>query len=162
MRSDIPATMAALLPFPLFSSAADRTSSKDIVSMTDSSAQLTTLVAALEVAGLTDTLKGAGPLTLFAPTDAAFAKLPASTLDALLKPEGKKKLLALLTYHVVAGNIKAAAVMTMSSVTTLNGQAVTLSLDGNRVKINDSTIIKADAAASNGTIHVIDTVLLPK
>jgi uncharacterized surface protein with fasciclin (FAS1) repeats len=158
----MPATMAALLPFPLFSSAADGTSSKDIVSLADSSAQLTTLVAALEAAGLTDALKGAGPMTLLAPTDAAFAKLPAGILDAMLKPEGKEKLLALLTYHVVAGNMTAAAVMTMSSVTTLNGQSVTLTLSGNKVKINDATIIKADAAASNGTVHVIDAVLLPK
>jgi uncharacterized surface protein with fasciclin (FAS1) repeats len=158
----MPATMAALLPFPLFSSDADRTSSKDIVSLADSSAQLTTLVAALEAAGLTDALKGAGPMTLFAPTDAAFAKLPAGILDAMLKPDGNEKLLALLKYHVVPGNVKAAAVMTMSSVTTLNGQALTLTLSGNKVKINDATIIKADAGASNGTVHVIDAVLLPK
>jgi uncharacterized surface protein with fasciclin (FAS1) repeats len=137
-------------------------SSEDIVSLADSSAQLTTLVAALDAAGLVDTLTGAGPMTLFAPTDAAFAKLPAGTLAALLKPESSDKLRALLGYHVVAGNVKAAAVLTTSTVTTLNGQAVTLSLSGSRVNINNSTIIRADVAASNGTIHVIDKVLLPK
>jgi uncharacterized surface protein with fasciclin (FAS1) repeats len=162
MRSDIPAAIATLLPFPLFSPAADEVSSKDIVSLADSSAQLTTLVAALEAAGLVDALKGAAPMTLFAPTDAAFAKLPAGTWAELLKRENKAKLRAILAYHIVAGNVKAAAVMTTSCAITLNGQAVTLSLKGSRVNINDSTITKADVAASNGTIHVIDAVLLPK
>lgn len=161
MRSDIPADMADLLPFPLFSSAADMTSSKDIVSTVESSGQLATLMAALKAAGLVDTLKGAGPFTLLAPTDAAFAKLPAGTVEAFLKPENQRKLVGVLKYHVVAADVKAAAVMTTSSAKTLNGQALSLTLSGRTLKINDSAVIKADIAASNGTLHIIDSVLLP-
>jgi uncharacterized surface protein with fasciclin (FAS1) repeats len=161
MRIDIPSALEALLPFPLFSSAANSTSSEDIISTAESAGQLTTLVAALKSAGLVEILKGAGPFTMLAPTDAAFAKLPAGVVETLLKTENKKKLLGILTYHVVCGNMKAAAVMTKSSVQTLNGQAVTLSLNSRMVKINDSAVVKADIAASNGTIHFIDTVLLP-
>jgi uncharacterized surface protein with fasciclin (FAS1) repeats len=161
MRSDIPADMADLLPFPLFSSAADTASSKDIVSTAESAGQLATLSAALKAAGLVDTLKGAGPFTLLAPTDAAFAKLSAGAVEALLKPENNRKLVGILKYHVVAGDVKAAAVMTTSSVKTLNGRAVTLTLSGRTLKINDSAVIKADIAASNGTLHIIDSVLLP-
>ncbi len=161
MRSDIPAAISALLPFPLFSPAADTTSAKDIVSTAESAGQFTTLIAALKAAGLVDMLKGAGPFTVLAPTDAAFSKLPAGSMDILLKPENQKKLVGILTYHVVCGNLKAAAVMTTSSAKTLNGQAVELSLSGRTVHVNDSAIVKADIAASNGTIHTIDTVLLP-
>ena len=161
MRSDIPAAIEALLPFPLFSPAADTTSSEDIISTAESAGQFTTLVAALRAAGLIDMLKGAGPFTLLAPTDAAFAKLPVSVLETLLKPENKKKLLDILTYHLIRGNMKAAAVMTMSNAQTLSGQAVTLSLSRRTVKINDSAVVKADIAASNGTVHIIDTVLSP-
>ena len=99
---------------------------------------------------------------MFAPTDAAFAKLPAGTVESLLKPENKKKLIAILTYHVVAGNVKAADVVTMKSAKTLNGQSVTVSVNGSMVKINDANVVKTDIAATNGTIHVIDTVLMPK
>jgi len=161
MRSNIPASIAAMLPFPLFSSAPDVTPSKDIVGTVESAGQFATLIAALKAADLVDTLKGAGPFTVLAPTDAAFAKLAVGAVDTLLKPENKRELAGILTYHVVAGNVKAASVMTMSSAKTLNGQTVTLILSGRTVKINDSAIIKADIAASNGTIHIIDTVLLP-
>lgn len=162
MRSLIPVAAAALLALPFLASAADMTSTKDIVSTAESAGQFTTLVAALKAAGLVETLKGPGPFTVFAPTDEAFAKLPAGTVESLLKPENKKKLVGILTYHVVSGNVKAAGVMTMSSAKTLNGQVVTISVNGNTVKIDDATVIKADIAASNGTIHVIDKVLLPK
>jgi transforming growth factor-beta-induced protein len=161
MRSDIPAAIAALLPFPLFSPSADMKSSMNIVGTAESAGQLTSFIAALTAADMVDTLKGTGPFTVFAPTDAAFAKLPAGALENLLKPENKKKLTGILKYHVVAGKVKAAAVMTMSSAQTLNGQAVTLSLHGNTVKIDDSTVVKADIAASNGIIHIMDAVLLP-
>ena len=161
MRSDSPDALEALLPFPLFSSAANSTSSEDIISTAESAGQLATLVTALKSVGLVEMLKGAGPFTMLAPTDAAFVKLPAGVLETLLKPENKKKLLGILNYHVVRGNVKAAAAMIMSSVQTVNGQAVTLSLSGRTVKINDSAVVKPDIVASNGTIHVIDKVLVP-
>ena len=131
MRNDIPGAIAAFLPFPLFSPGADTASSMDVIRTAESSGGLTTLLAALEAAGLTETLKGSGPFTIFAPTDAAFGKLPTGAMESLLRRENKNTLAAILQLHVVSGNLKAAAVMTMSSVKTLNGQAVTLSLDGN-------------------------------
>jgi uncharacterized surface protein with fasciclin (FAS1) repeats len=161
MRPEIPEAIAALLPFPLFSSAAVLTSAKDLVTTAESAGQLATLIAAFRAAGLVDTLKQPGPFTVLAPTDAAFAKLPAAAVETLLKPEHREQLCAMLTYHVVSGNVKAEAVMTTSSAKTLNGRAVTLSLSGRTFKINESTVVKADLAASNGTIHIIDTVLWP-
>jgi uncharacterized surface protein with fasciclin (FAS1) repeats len=135
---------------------------QNIVETAESAGQFTTLVTALKAAGLVKTLEGTGPFTVFAPTDAAFAKLPAGTVDDLLKPKNKKKLTAILTYHVVAGDVTAADVMKMTSAKTLNGESVTISVNGSVVKINDATVVKADVAASNGVIHVIDTVLMPK
>jgi uncharacterized surface protein with fasciclin (FAS1) repeats len=134
---------------------------KDIVDTAVSAGSFNTLAAALEAAGLVETLKGKGPFTVFAPTDQAFAKLPEGTLKSLLKPANKEKLTAILTYHVVAGNVKAADVIKLSSAKTLNGQSVTVKVVGGKVLINGATVIKADIAATNGTIHVIDTVLLP-
>ena len=136
--------------------------SKDIVETAVSAGSFKTLTAALEAAGLVGTLKGKGPFTVFAPTDQAFAKLPAGTVESLLKPANKQKLKAILTYHVVAGNVKAADVIKLSSAKTLNGQSVTIKVVGGKVLINGATVVKADIAASNGTIHVIDTVLMPK
>ena len=136
--------------------------SKDIVDTAVSAGSFKTLTAALEAAGLVETLKGKGPFTVFAPTDAAFAKLPEGTVKSLLKPENKQKLTAILTYHVVAGNVKAADVIKLSSAKTLNGQSVTIKTVGGKVMINNATVVKADIAATNGTIHVIDTVLMPK
>ncbi len=162
MRSFIAAALATLVAIPALSLAADMAPTKDIVSTAESAGQFTTLVAALKAAGLVSTLQGAGPFTVFAPTDAAFAKLPAGTVETLLKPENKKKLVSVLTYHVVSGNVKAADVMAMKTAKTLNGQSVRISVNGTTVRINDATVIQADIAASNGTIHVIDTVLLPK
>ena len=136
--------------------------SKDIVDTAVSAGSFKTLTAALDAAGLVETLKGKGPFTVFAPTDQAFAKLPEGTLKSLLMPANKQKLAAILTYHVVAGNVKAADVIKLRSAKTLNGQSVTIKVVGGKVLINGATIVKADIAATNGTIHVIDTVLMPK
>jgi uncharacterized surface protein with fasciclin (FAS1) repeats len=124
--------------------------------------QFNTLAKALQAAGLVDTLKGKGPFTVFAPTDEAFAKLPAGALDNLLKPENKEKLKAVLLYHVVSGKVPAAKVMKMKSAKTVNGQEVTIMANDGKVMVNDATVVKADVMASNGVIHVIDTVLMPK
>jgi uncharacterized surface protein with fasciclin (FAS1) repeats len=131
---------------------------KDIVDTAVAAGQFKTLAAALTAAGLVDTLKGPGPFTVFAPTDAAFAKLPAGTLDTLLKPESKAKLTAILTYHVVAGKVMAADV---KEAKTVNGAMVAVKVDGGTVMINNAKVTTANIAASNGVIHVIDTALLP-
>jgi uncharacterized surface protein with fasciclin (FAS1) repeats len=134
---------------------------KDIVDTAVAAGQFKTLAAALDAAGLVDTLKGAGPFTVFAPTDEAFAKLPAGTVEDLLKPENKGKLTAILTYHVVDGKVMAADVVKIKEARTLNGTMAKVSVNGEMVMINESTVGPADIAASNGVIHVIDTVLLP-
>ncbi|MBC8142160.1 MAG: fasciclin domain-containing protein [Armatimonadetes bacterium] len=125
---------------------------------------LTTLVAAIKAAGLVDTLNGSGPFTIFAPSNEAFAKLPAGALEDLLKPENKEKLVSILTYHVVPGNIMAKDVMSManpSMPTTVNGKQLTVKTTA-PVMINNAGLVKADIAASNGVIHIIDTVLMPE
>jgi uncharacterized surface protein with fasciclin (FAS1) repeats len=134
---------------------------KDIVDTALAAGSFNTLATALQAAGLVDTLKSKGPFTVFAPTDDAFKKLPPGTLESLLKPENKEKLRAILTYHVVAGDLKAAQVTQLSSAKTVNGQDVTIMFQGGKVMVNDATVVKADIPASNGVIHVIDTVLLP-
>ena len=136
-------------------------SNKDIVSTAIAAGQFKTLVAALQAAGLVDTLKGAGPFTVFAPTDAAFAKLPAGTVESLLKPENKAKLTAILTYHVVPGRVLAAQVSGMSSAPTVNGQPLAIRTEGGVVMVGGARVVSADILCSNGVIHVIDTVLLP-
>lgn len=133
----------------------------DIVDVAVSAGQFNTLAAALEAAGLVGTLKGEGPFTVFAPTDEAFAKLPDGTVEMLLKPENKDKLVAVLTYHVVAGKVLAADVVKLSAATTVNGADVAIAVIDGGVRIDDATVVKADVAASNGVIHVIDTVILP-
>jgi uncharacterized surface protein with fasciclin (FAS1) repeats len=133
----------------------------DIVDTAVNAGSFKTLAAALKAAGLVETLKGEGPFTVFAPTDEAFAKLPAGTVESLLKPENKAKLTAILTYHVVAGDVKAADVVKLKSAKTLEGQTVTIDATEG-VKINDAKVVKADIECTNGVIHVIDTVLLPK
>jgi transforming growth factor-beta-induced protein len=120
-----------------------------------------TLVAAVKAAGLVETLNGTGPFTVFAPTDAAFAKLPAGTLETLLKPENKAKLAAILTYHVVPGTVKAADVVKLKNAGTVNGQRVDIKVDGTKVQIDGANVVTTDIACSNGVIHVIDTVILP-
>ncbi len=134
---------------------------KDIVDTAVEAGQFKTLAAALTAAGLVDTLKGAGPFTVFAPTDDAFAKLPAGTVESLLKPENKAKLTAILTYHVVPGDVMAADVVKLDEAKTVEGAMVKISTKGSAVMINDATVTATDIAASNGVIHVIDTVLLP-
>lgn len=135
---------------------------KDIVDVAVESGSFTTLVAALKAAGLVDTLKGEGPFTVFAPTDQAFANLPEGTVNMLLLPENKEKLTSVLTYHVVAGKVMAADVMKIDSAATLQGQAVTITTANGKVMINNATVVTADIEASNGVIHVIESVLLPK
>lgn len=136
--------------------------SADIVDVAVSAGQFKTLVAAIDAAGLVETLKGDGPFTVFAPTDAAFAKLSAGTVESLLLPENKDKLTAILTYHVVPGNVKAADVVELTSATTVNGSSVEIAVVDGSVRIDNATVIKTDIGASNGTIHVIDSVILPK
>lgn len=139
----------------------NNTKDKDIVDTAVAAGSFQTLAKALQAADLIDTLKGPGPFTVFAPTDEAFAKLPAGTLDDLLKPENKDKLRAILTYHVVAGNIPSAKVVTLSSAKTVNGREVKITAMGGNVMVNNAHVVKADIPASNGVIHVIDTVILP-
>ena len=131
----------------------------DIVDTAVSAGQFKTLVKAVQEAGLVDTLKGKGPFTVFAPTDEAFAKLPAGTLEALL--QDKQKLAAILTYHVVPGKVTAAQVKP-GQVKTVQGQALTVSAKGGAVQVDNARVVKTDIMASNGVIHVIDTVVLPK
>ena len=140
---------------------ADESAKKDIVDTAVAAGNFKTLAAALKAAGLIDTLKGAGPFTVFAPTDEAFAKLPAGTVENLLKPENKEKLVAILTYHVVPAKAMAKDVAGMSSAKTVNGKELKLKADGGKVMVNESAVTKADIETSNGVIHVIDTVLLP-
>ena len=139
----------------------DKAKSKDIVDTAVAAGQFNTLAAALEAADLVGTLKGDGPFTVFAPTDAAFAKLPEGTVESLLKPENRDKLVAILTYHVVPGEVTAADVVKLSEAKTVNGQDVAITVADNGVRVNDANVIKTDIGASNGVIHVIDTVILP-
>jgi transforming growth factor-beta-induced protein len=134
---------------------------KDIVDTAVADGRFTTLVAAVKAAGLVDTLKGKGPFTVFAPTDDAFAKLPAGTIDELLKPENKQKLTDILLYHVVSGKVMAADVTKLTSATTMLGEDVAVKVDMGNVYINESKVIISDIETSNGIIHVIDAVLLP-
>jgi len=120
-----------------------------------------TLVAAVKAAGLVETLSGAGPYTVFAPTDAAFAKLPNGTLESLLKPENKEKLVAILKYHVVSGTVLAKDVVQLSSATTAEGSDVKIKVSDGVVNVNAATVVKTDVKCKNGVIHVIDAVLLP-
>jgi transforming growth factor-beta-induced protein len=136
--------------------------SADIVDTAVAAGSFKTLVAAVQAAGLVETLKGEGPFTVFAPTDEAFAKLPEGTVADLLKPENKDKLVAVLTYHVVAGKVMAADVVKLDSAKTVQGQDVKITVVDGAVKIDGATVVKADIKTSNGVIHVIDSVILPK
>jgi len=133
---------------------------KDIVDTAVAAGSFNTLVAAVKAAGLVDTLKGAGPFTVFAPTDEAFARLPKGTLEELLKPENKAKLAGILTYHVVAGKVMAADVKT-SMAKTVNGKELNIKAGADGVMVDGARVVKTDIATSNGVIHVIDTVVLP-
>ena len=133
---------------------------KDIVDTAVDAGSFTTLAAALGAAGLVETLKGEGPFTVFAPTDEAFAALPEGTVEDLLKPENKDKLAAILTYHVVAGKVMSTDLSDGMMAPTVEGSDVTITTEGG-VMVNDATVTTADIEASNGVIHVIDTVLMP-
>lgn len=135
---------------------------KDIVDTAVAAGQFSTLAAALDAAGLIETLKGDGPFTVFAPTDAAFAKLPEGTVENLLKPANRDQLIAILTYHVVPGEVKAADVVTLDAAQTVNGASVTITVADNGVQVDNANVVATDIGASNGVIHVIDSVILPK
>ncbi len=152
-----PATKPATKPAATAAAAAKST----IVETAVAAGSFKTLVAAVQAAGLVDTLNGAGPFTVFAPTDEAFAKLPAGTLEMLLKPENKAKLAAILTYHVVPGAVKAADVVKLKNAGTVNGQRVDIKVDGAKVQVDGANVVTTDIACSNGVIHVIDSVILP-
>ncbi len=145
---------ALLIAAPAFAGQAD------IVDTAIAAGSFKTLVAAVQAAGLVDTLKGEGPFTVFAPTDAAFAKLPEGTVENLLKPENKATLIKILTYHVVAGKVLAKDVVKLHNATTVAGPDVMIKA-GKGVKVNDSNVVKTDIVTSNGVIHVIDAVLMP-
>jgi uncharacterized surface protein with fasciclin (FAS1) repeats len=134
---------------------------KNVVETALAAGQFKTLTAAIDAAGLGETLKGPGPFTVFAPTDAAFAKLPAGTVENLLKPENRDKLAAILTYHVVPGRVTAAEVTQLDEAKTANGQKIDVRASGGTVMVNNAKVITTDIPASNGIIHVIDTVMLP-
>ena len=155
MKFRLTALMASALALTSVASAAD-------IVDTAVAGGFTTLVAAVKAAGLVDTLKGAGPFTVFAPTDAAFAKLPAGTVESLMKPENKAKLQAILTYHVVAGKVMAQDVIKLDSAKTIEGENLSIKTADGGVMVNNAHVTKTDIATSNGVIHVIDTVLLPK
>jgi uncharacterized surface protein with fasciclin (FAS1) repeats len=137
-------------------------SKADIVDTAVAAGDFNTLAAALTAAGLVDTLKSEGPFTVFAPTDAAFAALPDGTVEMLLLPENKDKLIAILTYHVVPGKVMAAEVVTMSEAPTVNGEVLEIEVVDGSVMVNDATVIATDVMASNGVIHVVDAVILPE
>ena len=135
----------------------------DIVDTAVAAGSFTTLVAAVQAAGLVDTLKSEGPFTVFAPTDEAFAKLPAGTVDDLLKPENKEKLVSILTYHVVPGKVMAADISGKETMAkTVQGSEAMINATGDAVMIDGAKVVTADVAADNGVIHVIDTVIMPK
>ncbi|WOJ95968.1 fasciclin domain-containing protein [Congregibacter brevis] len=134
---------------------------QNIVEIAAGNDDFSTLVAAVKAAGLVDVLVGEGPFTVFAPTNAAFAKLPAGTVETLLKPENKDQLVAVLTYHVVAGKVMAADVVTLDSAITVQGESVSISASDAGVMVDEATVVMTDLEATNGVIHVIDTVILP-
>jgi len=137
-------------------------SEANLLQTAEAAGSFKTLAAAVKAAGLEETLSGPGPFTVFAPTDEAFAKLPAGTLDDLLKPENKSKLAAILTYHVVPERLNAKDVVASPTLKTVQGQSLTVKADGGSVSIDSAKVLKTDVMASNGIIHVIDSVVLPK
>ncbi len=134
---------------------------KDIVDTAVQAGSFDTLVAAVQAAGLVETLKGEGPFTVFAPTDEAFAKLPDGTVENLLKPENKEQLVAVLTYHVVPGKVTAEQVVNLKEAKSVNGKNIPISVNDGTVTVDNATVVKPDIMASNGVIHVVDTVMIP-
>ncbi len=155
-RTFIALTAATFLTAPAFAAS----HSKDIVDTAVGAGNFGTLVAAVEAAGLVDTLKGEGPFTVFAPTDAAFEALPAGTVEDLLKPENKEKLTSILTYHVVPGKVMSGDLSEGTEAATVQGDNIKITLEGGP-KVNDAMISTPDIEASNGVIHVIDSVIMP-
>ena len=147
---------------PAAAKAAAAAAAKDIVDTAVAAGDFGTLVTAIKAAGLVEALKGPGPFTVFAPTDAAFAKLPPGTLDDLLKPENKSKLQDILKYHVVSGKVMAADVVKLDSAESLQGQRIPIRVDAGKVHLDGATVVKTDIACTNGVIHVIGAVILPK
>jgi transforming growth factor-beta-induced protein len=140
----------------------EKSSTPDIVDTAVKAGKFKTLVTAVKAAGLVETLKGEGPFTVFAPTDEAFAKLPKGTVESLLKPENKEKLIAILTYHVVPGKVTAKDVVKLTEAKTVQGSSVKIAVDDGKVSIDGANVVKADIDTGNGVIHVIDAVILPK
>ena len=153
---------AGAVAIALSLSAANAAERADIVQTAVSNGSFNTLVTAVKAAGLVDTLKGPGPFTVFAPTDDAFARLPSGTLENLLKPENKKQLVAILTYHVIPGKVMSKDITgKRTEVKSVEGEAVSIDAT-NGVKVDNAKVVKADVEATNGVIHVIDTVIMPK
>ena len=155
-------TLAAVVMTVAVSGAVVRAETRDVVETAVAAGSFKTLAKALDAAGLVTTLKGSGPFTVFAPTDEAFAKLPAGTLETLLKAENKEKLQRLLTYHVVSGKVMASDVVKLQSTKAVSGDTITVKVRNDVVHVDNATVTKADVTASNGVIHVIDAVILPK
>ena len=153
---------AAVLTLGIVTAQAGKAPEKDIVDTAVAAGSFNTLATALTAAGLVDTLKGKGPFTVFAPTDAAFAKLPAGTVEDLLKPENKAKLVSILTYHVLPEAVSPGKLDKMTSAKTVEGQSVTISKKDGKMMVNGADIAKGDVKASNGIIYVIDSVILPQ
>jgi uncharacterized surface protein with fasciclin (FAS1) repeats len=157
------ATVAAVvLTVAASGTSAVRAETRDVVDTAIAAGSFKTLAKALDAAGLVTTLKGVGPFTVFAPTDEAFAKLPDGTLETLLKPENKDKLRRILTYHVVAGKVVASDVVKLQSAKAVSGDTITVKVEDGVVHVDNATVTSADVLASNGVIHVIDSVILPK
>ena len=161
MKNTALALALSLLTLSLTASAASM-GKKDIVDTAVAAGDFKTLAAALQAAGLIDTLKGPGPFTVFAPTDEAFAKLPPGTVQDLLKPENRDKLVAILTYHVVPGKVMAKDIVKLHEAKTVNGKDVMIKTDGGKVTVDNADVTKTDIVCSNGVIHVIDSVILPQ
>lgn len=155
------AALAASLLIGSMAVAGDYSKKSDIVDTAVANGDFSTLAAALQAGDLVVTLKSDGPFTVFAPTDAAFANLPAGTLETLLLPENKDQLVEILTYHVVAGKVTAAEVVKITSAEAVNGMELSIRVDQGSVFVNDAEVIATDVMASNGVIHVIDTVIIP-
>ena len=161
MNQVIVGTLTAIVMAGAAGSTALRAQNADIVDTAVAAGSFKTLAKALQAADLVATLKGTGPFTVFAPTDEAFAKLPAGTIDSLLKPENKDRLRRVLTYHVVAGKVMAADAAKLTSAKAVSGDALKISAQGGGVMVGAAHVVKTDIAASNGVIHVVDAVLLP-
>jgi uncharacterized surface protein with fasciclin (FAS1) repeats len=161
MKTIVTFTSVALVAISALAAPVRAQQTKDIVDTAVGAGSFTTLAKALTAADLIATLKGSGPFTVFAPTDEAFAKLPPATLNNLLKPENKAKLRRVLTYHVVPGKVMAADVVKVSSAKAVSGDTLPIAVNGSTVTVDKARVVKTDISASNGVIHVLDTVLLP-